>query len=38
MNALTGAEAAAMPDTMHAEWTKLRTVPGTAWLLLALSR
>jgi ABC-2 type transport system permease protein len=24
---------AAMPDTMHAEWTKLRTVPGTTWLL-----
>ncbi len=24
---------AAIPDTMHAEWTKLRTVSGTAWLL-----
>jgi ABC-2 type transport system permease protein len=24
---------AAMPDTMHAEWTKLRTVSGTTWLL-----
>ncbi|HTZ27624.1 MAG TPA: ABC transporter permease [Streptosporangiaceae bacterium] len=24
---------AAMPDILHAEWTKLRTVPGTAWLL-----
>jgi ABC-2 type transport system permease protein len=24
---------AAMPDTLHAEWTKLRTVSGTAWLL-----
>jgi ABC-2 type transport system permease protein len=22
-------------DTLHAEWTKLRTAPGTAWLLLA---
>jgi ABC-2 type transport system permease protein len=22
-----------MPDTLHAEWTKLRTVPGTGWLL-----
>jgi len=24
-----------MLDTLHAEWTKLRTAPGTAWLLLA---
>jgi ABC-2 type transport system permease protein len=24
-----------IPDTLHAEWTKLRTAPGTAWLLLA---
>ena len=24
-----------MGDTLHAEWTKLRTAPGTAWLLLA---
>ena len=24
---------AAMPDTLHAEWTKLRTVSGTGWLL-----
>ena len=24
-----------MWDTLHAEWTKLRTAPGTAWLLLA---
>jgi ABC-2 type transport system permease protein len=23
----------AVPDTLHAEWTKLRTVSGTAWLL-----
>jgi ABC-2 type transport system permease protein len=22
-------------DTLHAEWTKLRTLPGTGWLLLA---
>ena len=22
-------------DALHAEWTKLRTVPGTGWLLLA---
>ena len=22
-------------DTLHAEWTKVRTAPGTAWLLLA---
>ena len=26
----------AMPDTLRAEWTKLRTVPGTAWLLIAV--
>ena len=24
-----------MKDALHAEWTKLRTQPGTAWLLLA---
>jgi ABC-2 type transport system permease protein len=24
-----------MWDTLHAEWTKLRTAPGTAWLLFA---
>jgi ABC-2 type transport system permease protein len=24
---------AAIPDTVHAEWTKLRTVSGTTWLL-----
>ena len=24
-----------IPGTLHAEWTKLRTAPGTAWLLLA---
>jgi ABC-2 type transport system permease protein len=23
-------------DVLHAEWTKLRTAPGTAWLLLAV--
>ena len=26
----------AMPDTLRAEWTKLRTVSGTAWLLAGL--
>ncbi len=26
-------EAASMRDTLHAEWTKLRTVSGPAWLL-----
>ncbi len=26
-------EAASMRDTPHAEWTKLRTVSGPAWLL-----
>jgi ABC-2 type transport system permease protein len=47
MSALTGAPAGAGPgpapagwagragDTLHAEWTKLRTVTGPAWLLLA---
>ena len=25
----------ALPDALHAEWTKLRTLPGTGWLLLA---
>ena len=25
-----------MRDAIHAEWTKLRTAPGTAWLLLAV--
>ena len=24
-----------MSDVVHAEWTKLRTLPGTGWLLLA---
>ena len=23
-------------DALHAEWTKLRTLPGTGWLLLAV--
>jgi ABC-2 type transport system permease protein len=27
--------AAGLRDTLHAEWTKLRTAPGTMWLLLA---
>jgi ABC-2 type transport system permease protein len=29
------AAASAYSDALHAEWTKLRTVPGTAWLLAA---
>ena len=24
-----------MSDVVHAEWTKVRTLPGTGWLLLA---
>ena len=24
-----------MTDALHAEWTKLRTLPGTGWLLVA---
>jgi ABC-2 type transport system permease protein len=27
---------ASMREALHAEWTKLRTVPGTIWLLLAV--
>ena len=27
----------ALYDALHAEWTKLRTLPGTGWLLLALA-
>jgi ABC-2 type transport system permease protein len=27
----------ALPDALHAEWTKLRTLPGTGWLLLAVA-
>ncbi len=26
----------ALADALHAEWTKLRTVPGTGWILAAL--
>jgi ABC-2 type transport system permease protein len=26
-----------LPDALRAEWTKLRTVPGTAWILAAIS-
>jgi ABC-2 type transport system permease protein len=29
-----GATWAGLPDALHAEWTKLRTVSSTAWLLL----
>jgi len=35
MNALR-AEGATLREALHAEWTKLRTVPSTAWLLLTL--
>ena len=35
MNALL-AGGAALSDALHAEWTKLRTVPSTAWLLITL--
>ena len=27
---------ASLREALHAEWTKLRTLPGTAWLLLAV--
>jgi ABC-2 type transport system permease protein len=29
------AELASLPASLHAEWTKLRTVSGTSWLLVA---
>jgi len=29
-----GAEGAALREAVHAEWTKLRTVPSTGWLLI----
>jgi ABC-2 type transport system permease protein len=35
MNALR-AEGATLREALHAEWTKLRTVPSTGWLLLTL--
>ena len=35
MNALR-AEAATLREALHAEWTKLRTVPSTWWLLLTV--
>jgi ABC-2 type transport system permease protein len=35
MNALR-AEGATLREAVHAEWTKLRTVPSTGWLLLTL--
>jgi len=35
MNALR-AEGATLREALHAEWTKLRTAPSTAWLLLTL--
>ena len=31
-----GERQATMRDALHAEWTKLRTAPGTGWLLLAI--
>jgi ABC-2 type transport system permease protein len=36
MRRAPGAQRAIMRDALHAEWTKLRTAPGTIWLLLAL--
>jgi ABC-2 type transport system permease protein len=27
---------AGLPDALQAEWTKLRTAPGTAWILIAI--
>ena len=32
---MTRARSADLPDVLHAEWTKLRTVASTYWLLLA---
>jgi ABC-2 type transport system permease protein len=36
MTRAAGAQRAIMRDALHAEWTKLRTAPGTIWLLLAV--
>ena len=36
MNRALRAEGASLRDALHAEWTKLRTVPSTGWLLLTL--
>jgi ABC-2 type transport system permease protein len=36
MNRALRTEGASLRDALHAEWTKLRTVPSTGWLLLTL--
>jgi ABC-2 type transport system permease protein len=36
MNVSRPAGRACLREALHAEWTKLRTVPGTIWLLLAV--
>jgi ABC-2 type transport system permease protein len=36
MNQARRAEGASLREAVHAEWTKLRTVPSTGWLLLTL--
>jgi len=35
MNRVPDMTGGSMTEELHAEWTKLRTVPGTIWLLLA---
>lgn len=43
MSRLSGAKprgalrASSLRDALHAEWTKLRTLPGTIWLVLAIA-
>ncbi len=36
MNRALRAEGASLREALHAEWTKLRTVPSTGWLLLTV--
>jgi ABC-2 type transport system permease protein len=36
MNRALRAQGASLREALHAEWTKLRTVPSTGWLLLTL--
>ena len=36
MSGALRAQAGALRESVHAEWTKLRTVPSTGWLLLTM--
>jgi ABC-2 type transport system permease protein len=37
VTAVSPGRGSALRDGLHAEWTKLRTLPGTIWLLLAVA-